>query len=131
MLNALAAVVGFRVGLDFAAGGLQAEQGAHGALGLAHHEVGLGDPFQCVRRRAIGRVGEGLAVLGAGGCLDEKGGELEFGGVVGLEGGDLGDGGFVSVFPFRFGAGWREGAAELAGEVAVGAFEEGVGGFGG
>jgi hypothetical protein len=56
---------------------------------------------------------------------------LEFGRVAGLEGGDLGDGGFVSVFPFRLGAGWWEGAAEFAGEVAVGAFEEGVGGFGG
>ena len=54
---------------------------------------------------------------------------MEFGGVVGLEGGDLGDGGFVSVFPFRFGAGWREGATEFASEVAVGAFEEGVGGL--
>ena len=112
MLDAFASVVGLRVGFDFAAGGLKAEQRPGGGVRLAHHVVGLAGQFQRDSGRRAGFVGTGEGVLGARRGDDEQGAVFELRGVAGLEGGDLGDGGFVAVFSFGLDAGWREGAAE-------------------
>ncbi len=96
-LETLATAVGGLVGFDFAALGLEAEQGTDGAVGLTHHEGGLVGPGECVGEGQAGFIGLGEAALGALGGCDEVAGEIELGDVGGLEGGDLGDGGLVAV----------------------------------
>ena len=131
MLGTLPAVERLRVGFAVLPERLNAEQAAHGALGLAHHLVGLPGPSERVGGGLAGLVGADLAVPGAEGRTDGGGGQFELGGAVGLEGRDLGDGGFVAALLFVFcGWGW-EGAAEFSGEVDEGAVEKGVGGWGG
>ena len=115
MLGALSAVERVRVGFAFLPERLYAEQGAHGALGLAHHLVGLAGPPKSVGRGLAGFVGADLAVLGAEGRTNGGGGKFELGGAVGLERGDLGDGGFVAALPVVLGGRRWEGAAETRG----------------
>ena len=122
MFGPVGAVETSIVGFAFFADGLDAEEEAERALGLAHHAGGLGVAFEDHAEFELGIACEALAVHGLFVAGDVLRGERGLGRVGGDHAGDLRDRGVVAAGLFFRGVvgGWREGIVERVHEVPIG-----------
>ena len=122
MLGPGGALGGGGVGLGLLAGGLQPEQQAERALGLARHADGLGAALRGALGGDRGVVGAAHAVAGVEVAGDELAGEGGFGGVGRQQGGDLRDGGVVAAGDLLLGVGdrGRQRGVEVADQEVIG-----------